>query len=141
MPTRVKNLLERNKEIAHKLHLEVIQKYNLDLADEIIAADCIFHRVVSTPKDARGPEVAKLMAKFDRDLFPKGVKFEHPNTLAEGDMVAIHWISRGVHKSGVRVEVPGIDIFRLKDGKIVEAWIVWDRLSLQEQMEARKKSA
>lgn len=140
MPNRAKDLLERNKELAHKLHLEVIQKYNLDLAEEIIAPDCIFHRVVSTPKDARGPEVARLMAKFDRELFPNGVKFDHPHTIAEGDKVVIYWVSKGVHKSGVYVEVPGIDIFRVKNGKIAEAWIMWDRLSLQEKIQAGSKS-
>src|SRR4029079_12659629 len=50
--------------------------------------------------------------------------------IAEGDYVAEHFTASGTHRgeimgvpaSGRTVRLPGINIFRLRDGKIVERW-------------------
>lgn len=58
--------------------------------------------------------------------------------LAEGDLVATRWTARGTRRrpyrsralgrtlepTGRRVEVPGISIHRIADGRIVEAWVM-----------------
>ncbi|MFQ5874431.1 MAG: ester cyclase, partial [Dehalococcoidia bacterium] len=127
-------VLEENRALAHRLHQEIIQEYKLDLADEIIAPDCVVHSPVRDPKTTpRGPEVAKAMARDDREHFPTGIRFDHYDTLAEGDLVAFRWVGSGTHKSGKPVEINGIDIVRIANGKIAEVWVSYDRLAIQEQ--------
>lgn len=66
------------------------------------------------------------------------------DTVAEGDRVAVSYSFRGtqtgplgtIPPSGKRVTVAGIAIFRLAGGKVKEARMVWDRLSLQQQIGA-----
>ena len=118
-----------NKAIAHRFHLEVIQQNNLDLADEIIAPDCVFHSS-SGPREERGPEAAKAIARFDHSAFDdSGVKFDHDIDLAEGDFVAFHWINWGnSRRTGEAIKFEGLDLARMKDGKIAELWIEYHQV-------------
>ena len=52
---------ESRKVLAQRFHLDMIQKGNLDIADEIIAPDCVIHLPGGT-SDAKGPERAKQIA-------------------------------------------------------------------------------
>jgi len=62
--------------------------------------------------------------------------------LAEGDLVATHWsyiatntgLFLGRPATGKQVTDTGIDVFRIKDGKIVEMWVVQDSLGLMQQL-------
>ena len=54
----------------------------------------------------------------------------------EEDRGAWRWRLVGVHASGARVEVGGTIVFRLQGWKIAGYWGVYDRLSLQEQINA-----
>ena len=66
------------------------------------------------------------------------------DTVADGDRVAVDYSFTGTHKgplgavpaSGHRVTLSGIAIFHLASGKVKEARMVWDRLSLQQQIGA-----
>jgi hypothetical protein len=78
--------LEKNKALAQRFHLEIIQKGDLDLADEIIAPNCVVHLPDGT-SDVKGPERAKQMAEYDLKEFPKGITLIHDVVFAEGDMV------------------------------------------------------
>lgn len=58
--------------------------------------------------------------------------------VAEGDRVAYRWVSVGTHEGsymGVpptlkRVTATGINITRLEDGRIVEEWASWNKVSV-----------
>ncbi len=129
-------MLEQNKATAHLLHQEIIQNYNLALADKVIHPDCVIHTPVADPRPGRGPEAAKDMSRYDKDIFPTGIQFEHYNILAEGDLVAFCWVAKGTHKSGKAVEFRGIDVVRMADGKIAEVWVSYDLLGIQQQLTA-----
>ncbi len=128
---RKDSTLEKNRALAHRFHQEIIQEYNLKLADEIIAADCAFHSPLSAPTDLKGPERAKRAARRDRELYPKGIKFVHDVTLAEGDLVAFHWLGTGTKESGEIVKSEGIDIVRIRNGKVAEMWIEFHQVGGQ----------
>lgn len=116
--------IAENKATAHRFHLELIQEKNLDLADEIIAPDCVFHTPMGT-MDVKGPEGGKSIARYDQTSFDDdGVKFNHDIDLAEGDLVAFHWINWGTSReTGKPIKFEGLDMVRIKDGKIAEMWI------------------
>ncbi len=62
--------------------------------------------------------------------------------IAEGDLVTIYWIARGTNTgagnglpaTGKKVELAGITIWRILDGKIKEEWSAFDQLSMMQQL-------
>ena len=117
------DILEKNRALAHRFHLEIIQEKNLALADEIIAPDCTFHSATTEMEELKGPERAKNSSRYDHEMFPKGVKFVHVIVLAEGDLVAFHWTLTGIRESGETVRAEGLDMVRIRGDKIAEMWI------------------
>jgi len=90
----------------------------------------------------RGIEGARQFAATFREAFP-----DLQNTLedmvAEGDRVAMRFRGSGTHlgeteafgsPTGKRMEITGITIKRLSDGKIVEAWTNFDALGMMQQL-------
>lgn len=70
------------------------------------------------------------------------LRFEAEFILAEDDKVAIRWHARGTNNgpfqgqapSGKTVSFTGSIIYRVDEGRIVEAWAQPDRLGLMQQM-------
>ena len=64
--------------------------------------------------------------------------------IAEGDKVVVSWAVQGTQRgrfmdvppTGKQVTLTGINIYRLRDGKIVERWAEEDGLSLLHQLGA-----
>ena len=63
--------------------------------------------------------------------------------MAEGDKVVVRFGARGTHQgeteafgspTGKRMDMTGITIKRLSDGKIVEAWTNFDALGMMQQL-------
>lgn len=67
---------------------------------------------------------------------------ETEDIIAEGDRVGVRFTIRGVHKgdfmgipsTGRQIEVPGIIIYRIADGKIAEHWIQTDSMAMMQQL-------
>lgn len=114
--------LEKNKVLAQRFHLDMIEKGNLQIADEIIAADCVIHLPNAT-SDLRGPERARQVANGDLKAFPKGIRLTHDVVFGERNMVAFHWTLVGTRESGEETTFEGIDLVRTANGKIAEMWI------------------
>jgi predicted ester cyclase len=66
------------------------------------------------------------------------------NQLAQDDLVATRWTSRGTQKgelmgiepTGKAVTVSGVTISRLADGKLIEEFHNWDTFGLMQQLDA-----
>ena len=64
------------------------------------------------------------------------------NLIAEGDQVAVQAIFRGIQNgpmgdmpaSGRQVEQPFTIIYRVTEGKIVDHWMAFDRMSFMQQL-------
>jgi steroid delta-isomerase-like uncharacterized protein len=62
--------------------------------------------------------------------------------IVEGDKVVMRFTVAGTHKgplmgipaTGKSYKAPGISVFRLANGKIVEHWGVFDQLSVMQQL-------
>jgi predicted ester cyclase len=73
-----------------------------------------------------------------------GYTYEIHDQIAQGDLVVNRITWRGVHSgnlAGVRatgrsVELRGINMFRVKDGRVVEQWAQLDMLGLPQQIGA-----
>ncbi len=119
--------LEANKAVAHRLHMDIIRKNDHALAREIVHSEFVVHGPgADLENDPRGPDGAIKMARDDSEMFPEGMEFEHFDTMAQGDYVAFRWVLRGRYKDASESgEFWGIDIIRIKEGKIAEAWLAY----------------
>jgi predicted ester cyclase len=69
--------------------------------------------------------------------------------VAEGDLVAAHLHARGTHlglyqgtpPTGRRCEMRCTGVYRVEGGRIAEAFVTWDTLSLMEQLGAVERVA
>ena len=130
---------EENKAIARRAFEEIYSQGNLDIADEIFAADIVGHMPGSP--DLHGPEDVKQFVTMFRTAFPD-IKFTVEDQIAEGDKGVTRWTYTGTHKggwmgippTGVQVTLTGISIDRFAGGKIVESWDNLDDLGLFQQL-------
>lgn len=118
-----------NKALARRWFEEVINQRNLDAIADIYSPDYIYHGPEGM--EMRGLEAARkfaasiLKASNDRKAIVD-------QQVAEGDLVVTRFISRGHHTGTFQGKEPtgkmriteGIDISRIKDGKILEDWEV-----------------
>ena len=79
-----------------------------------------------------GHEGARESVALYQRLFDD-LQFTTEQQVSEGDRVATHWTLRGSHR-GRRVELSGITISRLEDGKIVEDWGYSDSIEIVKQL-------
>jgi steroid delta-isomerase-like uncharacterized protein len=89
-----------------------------------------------------GVEEAKQFLSVYLSAFPDmSVSIE--DVLAEGDKAVTRWRLRGTHQgeveefgppTGKQVELEGITIHRIEQGKIVEEWERYDNLSVMQQL-------
>ncbi len=131
---------ENNKAIVRRLLEEFWNKGNLSLADELFAPN-YEHHDASTPDFGRGPESEKKRATLYRTAFPD-VRLTIEDIIAEGETVMTRWSCRGTHKgdlrgiapTGKQINISGVTIARLANGKFVEGWVNWDALGLMQQL-------
>ena len=128
--------------------VEVCQnQHDLAAADEIFHPDFVNHYAPEGHPMALTPRPAGGFQAFYGMLlhaFPDAT-MEINEQLAERDLVATRKTLRGTHRgelwglppTGNRVEWEFIDIFRVRDGKLVEHWTHMDLQGLRMQMRPR----
>jgi predicted ester cyclase len=131
---------EQNKALARKVFEDVQTQGNMSVVDEIVTADYVGH----TPlMEINGPEQAKQFDAVLRSGF-SDYKVIVEDQIAEGDKVATRWTMRGTHDgefqgmapTGREVQISGLTIFRIANGKLVEGWSIPDLLGLMQQLGA-----
>ncbi len=131
--------LEENKAIVQRFG-QVWSAGKLDIVDELAAPDLVVS-YPALPEDIHGPEAFKQLLRDWYSAFPD-VEASVDEVIAEGDKVAARWICRGTHQgeflgippTGRRVQLTGITIFRVADGKVVEERGEDDALGLMQQL-------
>lgn len=127
---------ESNKALAQRWFHEGWSLGNLDVADEIFAADFALRGRIVGPE---GPKrsVAARRAAFADMTVEIGVQ------LAQGPMVATQFTTHarhvgpfaGVAPTGNWVTAEGIVIWRLRDGWVVEDWNAFDQWGIVAQID------
>jgi steroid delta-isomerase-like uncharacterized protein len=132
---------EDNKTIVRRFFDEVCNARNLNVADELFAANHIYHDP-SVPGAELGPDGMKQTISAYQRAF-NDAHWAVEETIAAGeDKVVTRWTGKGTHTAelqgisptGKKVTVPGIWIHRIAGGKIVESWNVWDTLGMLQQL-------
>jgi steroid delta-isomerase-like uncharacterized protein len=134
--------VEENKAVVRRWFEELFNAGNLEVADEIIAADHVNHDP-TLPDIPTGPEGQKQVVNLYRGAFTNA-HISVEDQLAEGDRVATRWTGSGTHQgefmgvapTGNQVTITGITIYRVSGGKIAESWTNYDALGMMQQIGA-----
>lgn len=110
--------------------------------DEIIAPNCVVHgRAPFATGFSTGRIAIRQLIEFYQLTFSE-IDMTVDRTVAEGDLVTLHWRARARHTgdllgappTGLEVRTTGIDLLRIEDGQIVEGWMMWDEIGLLLQL-------
>lgn len=130
---------EENKQVVRRWIAEAWENKNLDVIDELHAADYVGH-IVGTPGPVRGREAFKQLFATYFAAFDLHRRNEF--LVAEGDKVVAYDTYRvkhtgefaGIPPTGKELTATGIDIYRIVDGKIVEQWYEMDFTGVLQQL-------
>ena len=113
-----------NKAVQRRIIDEVINRKELDLAEELFGEEHELHP--EAPEITRGPEGMKRAFAGLHEDFPD-IRVEIESMVAEGDMVATRLTFSGTHApTGKRTTWPEMVFARFSEGKAVESWEVTD---------------
>jgi predicted ester cyclase len=118
-----------NKAIARRYFDEILNKGSAAAIDAIVAPDVVFRNPPAVVKGMA--DFRKLVASL-RGAFPD-LHFTLEDELAEGNKVATRWVMRGTQGTR-KMDVSGMDIFLIENGKIKEIWVNMDSLAQAQQM-------
>jgi predicted ester cyclase len=118
-----------NKAIARRYFEEILNKGSVAAIDAIVAPDVVFR---NPPAVVKGIADFKRLVASLRGAFPD-LHFTLEDELAEGSKVATRWVMRGT-QGARKLDVSGMDIFLIADGKIREVWVNMDSLAQAQQM-------
>lgn len=134
---------EENEDLVRAFHERVLTENDLGAAEELLAEDYVEHNPVLPDGEIRGRE---NMIEFWRELFEgaSDLSITEREMVCEGDTVVSRTVARGIHDgefmglppTGNEFEVPGMDLYHVEDGEIVEAWVAVDSLGMMEQLGA-----
>ncbi|MCP3141776.1 ester cyclase [Pyxidicoccus xibeiensis] len=127
-------LEEQNKQRARMLTEELYNLRKLDRIPEYVAADFVDHSP-GAPQGVLGPAILRQQAEASFQQFPD-LRFDILHLVADGDLVVVHWKATGSDPKNLDeagkprpLTLDGQSLYRMRDGKLVEAWDVSDRLS------------
>ena len=127
---------EENKDLARR-SWEYLD--NPDILEVVYTADLVWHE---PDQDVRGYEEARQFVSMYKIAFPD-LNVTVEDVIAEGEKVVTRYTVRGTHQgeieefgspTGRQLELEGITIHRIEDGRIVEEWERYDNLGILQQL-------
>jgi predicted ester cyclase len=137
--------IEDNKAVVRRFFEEYWNEKKLDTLGEFISPGRIHH--FGEKAEPHGPDHMRMTHKLWYDAAPD-FQYHIEQLIGEGDRVAalvtFTGTHTGTHRVAGRTAPPSNNafreaemfVFRIADGKIVESWAAWDRLSFLEQIGA-----
>jgi len=138
----VQELEEQNIALVQRIHAE-ISNGNLDIMDEVLAADYVRHCQSMPPglQEIRDTAVFKAFLADFLAAVPD-CKDEIEFIMADSNMVAYVTTTTGTQEgpmgelpaSGKEFTLKNVVIQRIENGKIAETWISWDNVAMLSQL-------
>jgi steroid delta-isomerase-like uncharacterized protein len=137
--TSSNSLEETNEKLTREFIEEVFNKRNLAHADKTLDANFVEHN--PSPGQKQG------LAGFKESMGPwidamPDMKMEVLDVVTKGDLVFAHVHQTGTFASdiagmqtkGKKLDVRGVDIIRIKDGKATEHWGYYEEAKMMQQL-------
>jgi steroid delta-isomerase-like uncharacterized protein len=123
-----------NKEIVRRFFEEVVDKQNFDAIDQFVAQSA---ENKCGGNILRGRAAWRDSTRQVATAFPD-MKVTIEEVVTEGDLVAVRWRGQGTHRAefmgipatGKVVPMSSMELFRLDNGQITEAWAHPDTVSV-----------
>lgn len=127
---------------AHLMLEEVWSRGDLALVDELTTEDYVEHDPV-LPEPIRGREALKETIAMFREGTPDLTKAVD-ETFVDGNTVVVTYAATGTHEgdimgippTGRSIEVEGVFVYRVEDGRLAEGRDMWDAFGLLAQVGA-----
>jgi steroid delta-isomerase-like uncharacterized protein len=135
---------EKNKATCRRFIQQIFNEGNISVIRDFVSPDSLQHDLEDVPAPSgRSPERMADMIQAYRHAFPD-LRVQIQDQIAENDRVVTCLRMRGTQKgpllgiggSGKKVDVFGIRVDRLAEGKITESWFQWDGLGMLQQIGA-----
>jgi steroid delta-isomerase-like uncharacterized protein len=138
----VNDPLEQNKDVIRRFFDEMWNPWDFAKADELLAPDMVFKG--SLGDELTGRAAFRTYMRKVQSAFP-----DFHNSIvqisAEDDRVMARTLYRGTHRgeifgllpTGKQISYAGAAFFRIRDGQVIEAWVLGDLLGLLRQLGAR----
>ena len=135
-------MVKTKNTILHRWYEEVWNKGRAELIDEMIAPEAIAHGLEDpSGNPVRGPEEFKKFFQGFRAAFPD-IHITVEETVSEDDLVVAYCKIKATHTgpafgmqaTNMPVAFEGMLMFRVRDGKCVEAWNSFDFFKMFQQM-------
>ncbi len=132
--------IQENKELIRRYYgLDATSDPDLKHYDEIHAPEYQAHGVMGDMNLAQSKQSNQAIFAAFPDF-----RFTVEDMLAEGDKVTIRYFATGTHQgpfmgiapTGKKIILKGISIYKIANGKLVESWGAYDRMSLMQQLGA-----
>jgi steroid delta-isomerase-like uncharacterized protein len=131
-----------NEAVVQRWWQDLWNRGDLAVADQIIAPNFTDYDPQS-PWVPPGIDGCKALVSGYRTVFPD-LHFTIEQQVAGGDSVVSHWRGRGTHRAelmgipatGKPIDVQGISVLHLENGKIYHQTTIWDALGLLQQIGA-----
>ena len=132
------DMAESIKDVARRYYDAVLNRGDVDLLDDLAAADYVEHDPL--PGQGDGRQGLKDRVTMIATAFSQTFTIE--DVIADGDRVVVRWTGSGKHvgefmgipPTGRSFTIAGIDIHRIEGGRMAEHWHVVDQLSLLQQL-------
>ena len=129
---------EANKSQIRRYYEDVLNGGNIALLDELAVSDYDEH----SPFPGQPNGIEGLKARVGAILAAFRPVFALHEVIGEGDTVIAYWTNTGTHAgefmgippSGRTVRISGVDIHRLRDGRMAEHWHVIEELQMLQQL-------
>jgi steroid delta-isomerase-like uncharacterized protein len=128
-----------NATVVDRINEEAFNRGDVDVLDELVADDFVEH----DPMPGMSPdrEGLKAMVRGLHQAFPD-FHTEVEDQIVAGDKVVERWSCTGTQEgefmglppTNRHVEIHGMDISRLADGRLVEHWTQVDMVSMLQQL-------
>jgi steroid delta-isomerase-like uncharacterized protein len=128
-----------NKATLQRFFDELFTQGDLNVADELVAANYLNHNAV--PGETPGREGLKQFVAYLHRAWAD-LNFAVEDQIAEGDKVTTRFTITGTHQgefagvpaTGKPIRIQAINIHRVTDGQIQEAWVEWDAMGMMQQL-------
>jgi predicted ester cyclase len=129
-----------NEALVRRYVEEVCDQRKLEVVDEIFASNFTLHDP-DYPGGEIGREGIKRIVQTFVGAFPD-LQITLEDELSSAEKVVTRWTTRGTHQgelmgivpTGNPIEVTAVGIWRVAEGKIAEAWLVFDAFGMMPQL-------
>jgi ketosteroid isomerase-like protein len=100
---------------------DAFNRHDVDAVMAAMTDDCVFESTAPAPDGARYEGQAAVRG-FWEELFRSSPRahFAVEDLFAAGDRCTVRWLYRWVDRDGKAGHVRGVDVFRVRDGKVAE---------------------